>query len=660
MRPKRSSVLAGLTAVAVLLLCEGVFLAGGFDFLENRSFDLRVHLAPPREPPAAEILIIDIDNPSFAALRDAVGRWPWTRLLWAELVKYLHSAGARVIVFDAIFAGKESAEVDAEFARAIEDAGNVVLAFAFTQHEAERREDTHSPRATAVPGALPVKDEVGVERLPSERYQADLPFDPLTRAARGLGCITARPDPDGVVRRSPLFYRWGDHYYPALAVAAAAQARHLSPQESPRLTPTEFRWGGLRVPVSPDGKLVPHWRPRPRDYVRLPFWQVICSMFPNRCVTSQTFYKEEDFKDKIVIIGASLTAAFDYAATSMAPVTPGFLVQVSVLDSLLRQSAIRQPPKYAVHLLMVLFIGLALIAVWSVPRVRQSTAMVAALAALYLAAGAEAFGRWELWLPVAAPMAALGLSFVGQSLTRYVTTGRELRQTRQTLSRYMPPQVVEHILAHGGPDQLRGQRREITVMFSDVRNFTKMSEKRAPAEVLAILNRYLDAMTEIVFAHRGVVDKFIGDGILCYWGAFGDSDTHARLAATTAAKMVAKLEELNENWRAGGLPELNIGIGINTGQAVFGNLGAGKKIEFTVLGDTVNVASRLESMSKEFKVRVILSETTRAQLDDDAAVRLLDEVAIRGREQRMKVFELVSISEGGKTYETQPIPLSKN
>jgi adenylate cyclase len=229
---------------------------------------------------------------------------------------------------------------------------------------------------------------------------------------------------------------------------------------------------------------------------------------------------------------------------------------------------------------------------------------------------------------------------VGQSLTRYVTTGRQLQQTRRTLSRYMSPGVVDHIMAHGGPDQLRGQRRVITVMFSDVRNFTKMSEQRTPVEVMEILNRYLDAMTDIVFEHNGVVDKFIGDGMLCYWGAFGDADSHARLAVSAAAKMLAKLEELNKNWQAEGLPELSIGVGINSGEAVFGNLGAGKKIEFTVLGDTVNVASRLESMNKEFKTNVILSETTEQRLDGQPPAQLLGEVAIRGREQKMKIYTL--------------------
>jgi adenylate cyclase len=377
-------------------------------------------------------------------------------------------------------------------------------------------------------------------------------------------------------------------------------------------------------------------------------------MFPWQCAEEKAPYQPEEFRDKIVLIGASALGTFDVFATPIGPVTPGVLVHVTALESLLKQRAMRIPPAWAPHALLLMMAALAAAVVWGFGSAARQVLAGAALAAAYLLAGVYAFQRFDLWMPLAAPLVTLAAGFAAHNVTRYVTTGRELRQTRQTLSRYMSPEVVEHIMASGGPDQLRGQKREITVMFSDVRNFTKMSEMRTPVEVLDILNRYLDAMTEIVFTHRGVVDKFMGDGILCYWGAFGDAGTHAQLAAATAAKMVVKLEELNKIWKEDGLPELNIGIGINTGEAVFGNLGAGKKIEFTVLGDTVNVASRLEALNKEFKTRVILSESTREKLGENSEVRLLKEIVIRGRETPTNIFELVSVKEGEKVYETQP------
>jgi len=644
MRQKRTSILAAVVGLGVALACEALLLAGGFEFLENRSFDLRVRWLPPRQPPPADIVIVDIDNPTFDQFSRVVGRWPWTRLLWTDLVQFIHQGQPRAIVFDAVFSGREDEEVDREFASALREAGNVVLAYDFVAYTAERVRNTGAEERQ-VPGAVGVEDAAGLPAHSSEQVKPDLPLEELAGAARALGSITATPDADGVNRRFLVLYRWNDRYYPSLALAAAAATRGAPADRPARLTENELRWGQLTVPVTAGGRLVPRWRRDRQAFARLPLWQVVCSYAPENCEEGKRFFAPEVFRDKIVIVGASAAGAFDVFATPIGELTPGFLIHAAALESLLTGRAYAHPPGTLAHVLVIGMALLGLAAAWALRSAARNALAVATVVIVYLAAAAVAFQRSDLWLPVAAPLSALLVSFAASNLTRYATTGRELRQTRQALSRYMSQKVVDYIFASGGPDQLRGQRRVITVMFSDVRNFTQLSEKRTPAEVLEILNRYLDAMTEIVFAHDGVVDKFIGDGILCYWGAFGDADRHARLAARTAARMVARLAELNENWRTEGLPELNIGIGINTGEAVFGNLGAGRKVEFTVLGDTVNVASRLEAMNKEFGTRIILSENTEAALGPGCETRLLAEVAIRGREQKMKVYELKSLPE---------------
>jgi len=653
MRQKRTIILAAAVGLGVILACEAALVAGGFDFLENRSFDLRVRWLPPREPPPADIVIIDIDNPTFDQFSRAVGRWPWTRLLWADVVNFLRQGRPRAIVFDAVFSGEEDEGVDQEFADSLRQADNVVLAYNFVAYTAEYVEGGAVIRQ--VPGAVAVQDTAGLPNHTADEVKPDLPLEQLTRAARALGCINATPDSDGLNRRPAVFYRWQGNYYPSLAMSAAVVARGVSTETPAQLSPNEFRWGELRAPLAASGQLVPRWRVDRDAYARLPLWQVVCSYAPENCAEGKRYYSPEVFRDKIVIIGASAAGAFDVFATPIGELTPGFLIHAAALESLLTGRAYIQPSGFLTHLLVILLAGLGLAAAWAIRSAQQSALAVAGLLAAYALVAAVAFQRHDLWLPVAGPASALLVSFAASNLTRYATTGRALRQTRQALSRYMSPKVVDYIFAHGGPDTLRGQRRVITVMFSDVRNFTQLSEKRPPAEVLEILNRYLDAMTEIVFATDGVVDKFIGDGILCYWGAFGDADRHAGLAARAAARMVAKLAELNDNWRSEGLPELSIGIGVNTGEAVFGNLGAGRKVEFTVLGDTVNVASRLEAMNKEFGTRIILSENTSAALGAGAETRLLAEVAIRGREQKTKVYELVRVLEG----ETDEAPANR-
>jgi adenylate cyclase len=247
-----------------------------------------------------------------------------------------------------------------------------------------------------------------------------------------------------------------------------------------------------------------------------------------------------------------------------------------------------------------------------------------------------------VWVPFVPPAAALALTYLSVSTLRYATTGRELRQTRSTLGRYMSPQLVEHVLETAEPG---GQKGDLSIMFSDVRNFTTLSEKSDPGELVELLNEYLEAMTEIVFKYEGVVDKFIGDGILAYWGAFTAKDKHAENACRAALEMLVKVEELNVGWRAQGKNGIAIGIGVNSGEVIFGNVGRGKKVEFTVIGDPVNLAARLESLNKDFSTNVVISEFTVARLGKLAKVRPLGGVKVKGKTVETAVFELLGVEE---------------
>jgi adenylate cyclase len=249
------------------------------------------------------------------------------------------------------------------------------------------------------------------------------------------------------------------------------------------------------------------------------------------------------------------------------------------------------------------------------------------------------FGHEHLWLPFVAPAFSLVVSFVATGTVRFATTGRELRQTRGTLNRYMAPQLVEYVLNNVDNLNFAGEKRELTIFFSDVRNFTTLTEKSDPMVLISMLNEYLEAMTSTIFKHDGIVDKFIGDGILAYWGAFTPGN-HAYQAAEASLEMFGRLKELNTMWKEKGWPEIDIGVGLNTGEVILGNVGAGKKIEFTVIGDPVNLASRLESLNKEYKCHIIISEFTLARLGDAATVRSLGGVKVKGKTIETAIYEL--------------------
>jgi adenylate cyclase len=306
----------------------------------------------------------------------------------------------------------------------------------------------------------------------------------------------------------------------------------------------------------------------------------------------------------------------------------------------------RTAPRWYLPLAVAL---LAAAGTWLCTRIasglRGVLAIVAVLAAYALAVYA-AFAYGRLWLPLVAPGFALAFSYLSASAVRFATVGRELRRTRGTLDRYISPQLVDYVLENLETVELGGQKRELTILFSDVRNFTTLSEKSDPTELIKLLNEYLEAMTEIIFKHDGVVDKFIGDGILAYWGAFTPGKNHALLAARASLEMLERLEQLNRGWKEQGRNPIAIGIGVNTGEVVFGNVGSGKKIEFTVIGDPVNLAARLEGQNKDFGTSIIISEFTRAMLGDAARVRRLGGVKVKGKTVETEVFELVGLEDG--------------
>jgi adenylate cyclase len=257
-------------------------------------------------------------------------------------------------------------------------------------------------------------------------------------------------------------------------------------------------------------------------------------------------------------------------------------------------------------------------------------------------------------LPYVAPSLSLVLAFASSGAVRYATTGRELRRTRGTLDRYISPALVNYVLQNLDKINLAGEKRELTIFFSDIRSFTTLTESLDPLELIALLNEYLAEMTDVIFKYEGITDKFIGDGILAYWGAFTPGKNHALLAAQAALEMMERLKKLNERWSQQGRRHIAIGIGINTGEVIFGNVGSGKKVEFTVIGDPVNLASRLEGLNKEFHTSIIISEQTHRRIAEYAIVRELGSVKVKGKTLETQILELQRLDMTGKTARTIP------
>jgi len=649
-RAFRQGVVLAVVVAAVVGLALQVTKPG--EWLENGAFDVRARWTARPEKADPRIVIIDIDNASFDALQEKLGRWPWPRQVWTEIVRYVRKGQPAAIVFDAAFTGeqKEAPAMDEDFARVLQSSGRTVLGFSFLPTQVTGK-DQSSRKDVA---AFAAQDSRFGYDLAASEWTSNLPLEKLAHAAAGLGSINSTADDRGVTRREPIYFGYDGRAYPSLG----AKTVETATPEIKDGWKLRRNWLGARslvrgdksVPVDSEGRVLMLWRghanladnpeQKVETYKRIPIWEVVCSIYPDQCPNAEHRHPPESFSRKIVLIGASAAGSYEPRPTPMDKQPPGFFAHATFMDNLLNGEAMREASSWLSAMLLLAMAVLGGLIQWKQPSFRVGVLIFFGVMLVFIAANVFLFGTTHFVLPLILPSITLATSYSGASTARYVTTGRELRQTRGVLERYVAPQLVKYVMSN--IERLNGDKRELTILMSDVRNFTTMTEKSDPMELIALLDDYLAAMTEIIFKYNGIVDKFIGDGILAYWGAFTPDHNHAAEASQAALEMIEKVKELNARWATQGKGPIAIGIGVNTGCVIFGNIGRGKKIEFTVIGDPVNLAARLESLNKEFHTSIIISEETRSRLGGGAQVRALGGVKVKGKTIETSVYELQS------------------
>ena len=638
-------------AIAAVATLIALALAGS-DFVtrvEFGTYDWRMRLTARPTEPSSEIVIVAMNDDSIKRLEPVVGRWPWPRLVHAAVIDFLARGPARMIVYDGLFterdtrrfdvAGEEwtGAESDAALAESVAQAGTVVLG---ADANDEGLEDTSKQILVPLDGIPALQPRREGSDCVEPRPILVPPYAELAKAARGIGHTYTILDADGPVRRSVPFVRVGSFDVPSLGVAAATLLGVKAPDS--RSTFTE------PVPTS-DGDfvascraLIPYRGPsqtpdRPATFRHVSFYDLFYS--EQQILEGQT--PEVDpavFKDRIVVIGATASGTFDTFPTPWGLVAPGAEIHANIIDALLKDRRITSLDRWRS---LGLALGLALIVGASAAA---GSAWVTGVLALLVGTAATAASVYAfskgLWMPLVAPLMSVALTFVGQLAWVYFVEGREKRQVKRLFSRYVPKDVYEQLLADPERAALGGKRRTMTVLFSDVRGFTAMSEKASPEEVVGQLNEYFSRMVDVLFAHHGTLDKFVGDMVMGLFGAPLDDPDHAEHAVQTALAMSRGLAELNVQWSAAGRPLLDIGIGISTGEMVAGNIGSSAIMSYTVIGDTVNLGARLESLNKDYGTRIIISEATREALKGQYDIHPLGEVVVKGKSRPVAIFEV--------------------
>jgi adenylate cyclase len=623
---------AGLTLLVAALYLLGVPL---LDILESKTYDIR--LRAHRVPPPRSVTIAAIDEASLAKL----GRWPWSRAVLARLVDRLDQAGAKAIAFDVFFPEPESPEADEQLARAVGGGRNVVLSTLFLLNRDEARH-LGPERLEEAKRAMEAHAIASVERIGGAREQFSMTppqgiivnIPALQRSAAYAGHINISPDPDGTVRRVPLVYRYEGRYLPSADVQAA---RAFSGGKELVLHTASYGITGIQIgsryiPTDEGGRLLVRYRGRTGTFATVPIADILDGSADAGLL-----------RGRVVLIGTTAQGIGDLRVTPYGELFPGVEVRASIIENLLEGHVLQRPDWMSImDLAAIVLLGLVL--TWLLPRMGVSNGAILALGVLtaFLVLANYMFTVQGLWLNVIYPSMLIGLVFASTTLVRYFSTESEKRHIKAAFQFYVPPAVVDEIAADVGKLRLGGEKRDLTVLFSDIRGFTSMSEALAPEELVKLLNVYFTEMTDKVFDHKGSLDKYIGDAIMAVYGAPIAAAEHPHLACRTALDMIRALDALRAQWRRDGLPEIGIGIGINTGPMIVGNMGSVSRFNYTVVGDAVNLASRIESLNKTYGTSILLSEYTYEKVKEEFPhAREIDRVRVRGRAQVVGLYELI-------------------
>ncbi len=613
-----------------------------FGAIQRWAYDLAFDWHPPE--PAPDIVIVAIDERSLAEL----GRFPWSREVHARLLEKL--SAARAVGFDILFAepqrGAAGASADRAFAKAVRRHGRVVLAM----HVAQNPEVSGARKAGVAgwPGADAVIAGGTAWAVRPELIQP--PVSELAGAAAGVGFVDVRPDPDGIYRRAQAFMWDGARVYPHFAVELARVAAGLTREEAARrVGARSFSVGAVRVPMDERGRVLINYVGPTGTVSRVSY----CDVLAGRV-------KPESFEGKVVIVGATAAGLYDIRPAPFSKRNHFYLgveLNASLCRTVLDGPALAdcsRRPMWVVGGGLVASAAVA--AVWLMSEAWAGIFAGALLVGLPLIFFFAAFYGSGLVLPVGSTVTAGVAGWVWSS---YKRLSLERNVIRSHFAAYVSPEVLAHLMNH--PELVeQGQRREVTLLFADIRGSTTLAERIPAEQWIAQLNEYLTEMSEIILAFGGYLDKFMGDGIMAMWNAFGTQPLHRDLALRAAVAMLERVEELNHRWeREPGRTPLRIGIGVHTGEAIVGNVGSQERTQFTAIGDTVNAAARIETATKEFGVPLVVSEATVAGLKGEYHLVELGEAALRGRSEPVKVFTLAfakggagSVAQGAKEAQT--------
>lgn len=654
------------------------------DVLETKTLDMRFQWRGEIEP-RDDIVIVAVDEKAD----DELGRW-WTsgRRWIARLLDILHEGGARVIGFDLVLdepdegaavaavgeiqayyrehadiTSPDSAEetfesymervkqehdYDYQLAESIRRAGNVVMGY---YNFMNAKEATHLLPAdhearrqiiSRVKYSL-IKYPPGMKRqalhVPhSHGVEVNLPL--FSEAAESFGYFNATPHPtDGYIRRTPLIIEYQGEYYPSLAMqivntylnSPVPPVIYTFEQESDVGYIGLIKLGKITIPTDDRGRLLINYYGDEKQFTHHSISDVVLGRIA-----------PETFRDKIVLLGFTAMIYQDLHPTSFQHGYPGVETHATVIANILDQDFLSRPEGTSLVDILILFV-LSILLGLLLPRTHPISGAITLILCIAAVFGIAyyAFVVEKIWLNTVYPILFLLVNYVAITSYKYLTEERRKKEIKMAFQHYVAPAVVNQMLDQVDQLHLGGERKQLTALFSDIRGFTSISEKMSPEALVRFLNEYLSAMTNIVLVYEGTVDKYMGDAIMAFYSAPLEQPDHAMRACRTALDMMTRLRELRIEWETRGLPPMNIGIGINSGDMSVGNMGSEERFDYTIMGDNVNLASRLEGINKQYGTNIVISQFTYALIQEQPfVVRELDAVRVKGKQEPVVIYEL--------------------
>lgn len=617
-----------------------------FERLELDLYDYQLKSTNKDKRAHEDIAIIAIDEVSLDVMQEIVGRWPWDRKVWEELLDYLSQAGAKTIFFDVKFTeytappknGELHPSDQALFMGTLNSARVVHAAQIVNEPEYEDNYQTLNLPLPSEAKTLVLKNESGI----SEFNKYFLPYPELLEASDFLGSIDMYPDTDGVYRSISPLRSYNESYVKTLALAPL-----LSATEKFSYDQNHLRFRDYDIPLYRGRALIN----MVTEFNTYSASSIFASLIKNQKGEKQGHLIEPDvFKDKYVFIGATAVGLQDIKAFSPG-IQPGVYGHASLLDTILSKKFIRKAPEYMVGLITLVLVLLATGGGIFLNTVGTQFAYYLIPSLIYFLGARILFEKYYFWLPSVHILAPPLLAFLLAALYRTFYENKDKRFLKAAFKNYISPELIDLIHASGELPKLGGDTQFRTAFFTDIAGFSSFTEKLPPDKLVRLINEYLDEMTKILLAERGTLDKFMGDAIVACFGAPFQFKDHANRAARVAIQMQEKMVLMRERWKTSEdnwpkeVMQMLMRVGINSGDILAGNMGAVGRMNYTMMGDAVNLAARLESAAKHYGVLIHISKSVKLQLTEHYLIRRLDKVIVKGKSEPVNTFELLGYRE---------------